>query len=429
MTARTTTIVRRSLAPSLLAAVAFGAAACGSASEPSTGNDGPAILPSESSESEALGGRLLGEFTVQYIASTGKLEFTRLDRGPLATKGFTQVADGNITFTTTAAITGPGTYAGGTCNANQLCAQVNVANGTGVDVETLWVGVTSISNATVANGDTAPTGYGILPSNGAWKYGNIATAGNATKEWRFNYTGDFSFNVAVFGTFLRTSYTHAATTPSAVNACTLGGTRILDDSALYGDLNDQTDTITFPFPITVFGTTRTSGYVTTNGVFGLVTAKETGANRKLSSYVTSMPRPGLFAFWDDLVGRDGHGVCYATTGSAPSRSFVITWDDFCFNSTSDSCGSDTTNSSHLTFSIVFHEGDDDFEFYYEQLDAPSSWSTSQKRRAKGSSATIGVNGLVGSTYSYDQFSFNSNALGTAPYQISFNALPNNPAAK
>ncbi len=114
--------------------------------------------------------------------------------------------------------------------------------------------------------------------------------------------------------------------------------------------NNCTTAITFPFPISFYGTTYTSANVSSNGNLQFAGANASGAN-------TSLPAVGfnatIFAFFDNVVTSGaGDGIFTAVTGAAPNRVFTIEWRV-------SQSGVGTTN-----FEIRFSEGSSDFEVIY-----------------------------------------------------------------
>jgi len=114
--------------------------------------------------------------------------------------------------------------------------------------------------------------------------------------------------------------------------------------------NNCTTAITFPFPISFYGTTYTSADVSSNGNLQFAGANANGAN-------TGLPAVGfnatIFAFFDNVVTSGaGDGIFTAVTGAAPNRVFTIEWRV-------SQSGVGTTN-----FEIRFSEGSSDFEVIY-----------------------------------------------------------------
>ncbi len=100
------------------------------------------------------------------------------------------------------------------------------------------------------------------------------------------------------------------------------------------------------------------------------------------------PNRTLAPFWDDLVPeRAGSGVFFQTLGNAPSRRFVVMWDDMALFD---------NPSAQLTFEVILYEETGDIQFNYLSMSGAGS---------DGSSATVGVeneNGTGGVQFGFDE---------------------------
>jgi len=128
-------------------------------------------------------------------------------------------------------------------------------------------------------------------------------------------------------------------TSAPASVCTTYTTSTSTDTIVPGDTDtgnhcdDCTTSITFPFPVSLYGTSGyTSGFVSSNGNLQL-----TGNSSSLST-ICPLPDPNLDAailpYQDDLftdqapdcsVFTSGCGVFTSVTGSAPDRVFHIEW--------------------------------------------------------------------------------------------------------
>ena len=128
-------------------------------------------------------------------------------------------------------------------------------------------------------------------------------------------------------------------TSAPAGVCTTYTTSTSTDTIVPGDTDtgnhcdDCTTSITFPFPVSLYGTSGyTSGFVSSNGNLQL-----TGNSSSLST-ICPLPDPNLDAailpYQDDLftdqapdcsVFTSGCGVFTSVTGSAPDRVFHIEW--------------------------------------------------------------------------------------------------------
>ncbi len=144
-------------------------------------------------------------------------------------------------------------------------------------------------------------------------------------------------------------------------------------SAPYGvtDIGNHCDDcvtpITFPFPITFYGETYTSGNVSSNGNLQFASDNPEYAN-------DCLPVPGfgptIFAHWDDLRTdgvNDGTGVFTNVSGTAPFRIFDIEWITHYYN-----------GAGSAAFTLRFLEGLDYYKLYFPTSDQ------------HGASATLGT---------------------------------------
>ena len=89
--------------------------------------------------------------------------------------------------------------------------------------------------------------------------------------------------------------------------------------------DDCTTEITLPFPVSIYGGSYTSAFVSSNGSLQFLTS-----NGGSSSGCSELPINGLdvsfIPYQDDLRTDESPGGIYtAVTGSAPNREFVIEW--------------------------------------------------------------------------------------------------------
>jgi hypothetical protein len=399
------------------------------------------------------GAQKLGDFEAHFNATTKELTFRpigqpQLDAGALpgpSTQGFAQVASGLLDVTTNVAAVGPtASFNGGPgCPANRLCAIVQVANtSAGRQIDNVFVQVTSVSPSGFVglNSAAVPTGYPLDNSLGLWSYGGLVAAGGLQeRRWDFALpTGaDFTFNVALYGTFLRSDYGVGVGTVAAAantldnsgtfrNACKspivqVPGSPFLVNASP-GDDNLGNE-IAFPFPFSLYDLTFDTDNnpylaINTNGMLGYFPPGN-DPNRSLPDLTGSLDY-SIFPFWDQItVGPQG--VCVGAEGTAPNRKFVVTWPDAALST-----------GGKLIFSAVFSEVSDRIEFQYNR------WSSSTTNCAAtgtsspflGASATVGVQGPGGVA---TQTSFNTAFLPSHPpacpgpgYTVSFVPTPGNP---
>ena len=90
--------------------------------------------------------------------------------------------------------------------------------------------------------------------------------------------------------------------------------------------DDCATLVDFPFPVTVYGSSYTSGYVTDNGSLQLLTSNGGALRRRFMPLAINGFDRALIPYLGDLrTDESGDGIFTATTGSAPHRQFVIEW--------------------------------------------------------------------------------------------------------
>ncbi|HZN76267.1 MAG TPA: LamG-like jellyroll fold domain-containing protein [Micromonosporaceae bacterium] len=140
-------------------------------------------------------------------------------------------------------------------------------------------------------------------------------------------------------------------------------------------------TVTTPFPITVYGTTSSTLWLSSNGT-AHPADPGTWVPDRTAFPDAAAPNSVVAPFWDDLMLTGSASIFTKTTGTAPNRQFVVEWRDPSF-------WSDST--SHVTFEVVFSENG---QISYR-------YGTSSNPLAQGSTACVGLEnatGTVGFTY-------------------------------
>ena len=164
------------------------------------------------------------------------------------------------------------------------------------------------------------------------------------------------------------------------------GTRLT--SASNGD--DAVSTVAIGFPVTYFGQTYTTAFVSSNGFLTL--GSSSGATTPLNSALPSTAAPnGMVApFWDDLNPAVGGDVYAGITGSAPDRTLHVEW----FNVPHFTFGSSGTVTVELSLK---ENGDVRFQYLDTDFGNPI-WNA-------GASATAGVerpDGVIARELSFNQ---------------------------
>src|SRR5439155_2945237 len=116
--------------------------------------------------------------------------------------------------------------------------------------------------------------------------------------------------------------------------------------------DDCTGPVTFPFPVSFYGTPFNSGVVSSNG-----NLQFTGNTAYLG---TSCPLPdinlgeAILPYQDDLhTGNAGEGIFTLTSGTAPNRTFYVEWRTHYFG-----------RSGTANFEIALYEGQSFFDIFY-----------------------------------------------------------------
>jgi hypothetical protein len=154
--------------------------------------------------------------------------------------------------------------------------------------------------------------------------------------------------------------------------------------------DDSFATLGLPFPISYYGQTYTTAYVSSNGF--LQFGSSSGATALSNTAIPNAAVPNGFVapFWDDLYPNGGGGAVYAgTTGVAPDRTLHVEWHNVAHFSLS--------GSGTVTFEVSVKEtGEVRFQYLDTDFGNPS-WNA-------GASATAGVerpDGAVGRQVSHN----------------------------
>ena len=117
--------------------------------------------------------------------------------------------------------------------------------------------------------------------------------------------------------------------------------------------DDCTTEISIPFPVSVYGTTYTSAFVSSNGSLQFLTS-----NGGSSAGCSALPINGLdrsfIPYQDDLDTQTaGSGIFTAVTGSQPNRQFVIEWRTTYFQ-----------RAGNANFEVILSESSDTISAVY-----------------------------------------------------------------
>jgi hypothetical protein len=189
------------------------------------------------------------------------------------------------------------------------------------------------------------------------------------------------------------SYTTGTTTATWIDACAATGATM----ALAGS-DDGTTPVTLPFAITFFGVTYPVGMMTTASADGWFSFNA-GAPviYTPTPFPVAVPDNAIYPLFIDLFFHMGPTptpqLCYATTGTAPTRTFVIEW-------LHDGYYTPTAPMDFATFEVQFHEGSGGYDYLYNAsmgteyvntatIGAESSGGTSYVQICAGNTAPSG----------------------------------------
>jgi hypothetical protein len=294
-----------------------------------------------------------------------------------------------------------GTCAGAAPGLGAFCASVTLGQFYPRTLSNTFVQVTSISDANhqplggheAIGGDASQ--LGLDASLGLWEYTaagapapgvlGMAPQNSGAREWTFLNPDDAEdyISLRVVASLTFASYTRAPASLAFVDACASGTS--------YGQ--SLTQQVSLPFPFTLYDTTAQTITLSRRGVIvlgatDLIAPKQSAALPSSGSVPDcdfilqcAVPRPAIFPFWDELFYSVNGQVCTQTSGTAPARTFAVTWDHMTRNSPTD-IGSD------YSFTAVLHEGTDVVDLIYGQMLGPEP-------NASGGGATVGVQNAEG----------------------------------
>ncbi|CVL08171.1 uncharacterized protein FMAN_14177 [Fusarium mangiferae] len=152
-------------------------------------------------------------------------------------------------------------------------------------------------------------------------------------------------------------------------------------TVLWDNIDDDSQAITLPFPVGIYGSYEKTVYVGSNGYVSLYGASSSYTNDILPS--TSIPSVAIVAYWTDLVAISGTGeqIAYDVYETSRGRTFTVEYITTRYH--------DTSRYYHFTVSLYEnHPGLVTFIYY--------------QTTAMGGDGTIGVQHRESfSLYSYD----------------------------
>jgi len=175
------------------------------------------------------------------------------------------------------------------------------------------------------------------------------------------------------------------------------------DDALFRVTTTLSGVNRMPFPVTVYGVKFTSMTISSNGniQFGVCCTGGSTAFTNTPLPSGSFSKSTLSVFWDDLFFSPDdashffrEGIFTKTSGTAPHRTYVISWQGHSFSS----------ESYFVLAQAVFTEGSQTIKFRYGVSDAQGAFTPSE---------TIGVQGIGGAAAPATQVAFNPSTPATA----------------
>jgi hypothetical protein len=178
--------------------------------------------------------------------------------------------------------------------------------------------------------------------------------------------------------------------PTATGAPVAGGTNYVMTSVPYDFVDastgtngptgdDNSTTVTLPFPFTFYGVTLTQLVVSTNG-YVAAPGQPGNVFSNVAIPTSGTPNHFIAPYWDDLEVAGGGGAATGwcrtlTTGVAPNRRFVIHWND----------AERYQTANKISFQIILDEG----------TNAITTTMISTSVGATGGSATAGIEDAAG----------------------------------
>ncbi|MDX9703081.1 MAG: hypothetical protein RBU23_08575 [Candidatus Auribacterota bacterium] len=142
--------------------------------------------------------------------------------------------------------------------------------------------------------------------------------------------------------------------------------------------NNGSVSVSLGFIFRFYGNLYSSIRISPEGYMTFGTYGEDSSNDPMPD--TRQPNDVIAPFWDDLSLGQGAAVYVCVLGSAPSRRFVVQWDN---------AGFTASPSSRATFQVVLYEMGSYIEFYYADL------VNSGFPSAYGEQATVGIENEFG----------------------------------
>ncbi len=109
-----------------------------------------------------------------------------------------------------------------------------------------------------------------------------------------------------------------------VDACTLNGSTTVPGLGNQGGSWKESQLVTLPFSFSLYGTAVTQAFFATSGTMGFAAPTVFQSMPDCANPALFQGFPAVEIFGDTNLNPTK--VCYATTGTAPNRQFVATWE-------------------------------------------------------------------------------------------------------
>ncbi len=217
---------------------------------------------------------------------------------------------------------------------------------------------------TCGNGASITGACLASPFGGTWvqRYPSLPAGTYSIVGEARSFVSGTALSVGVSTLAAGTMPTYRRTDPPAevtfVDACAAPGAR-----RVLQNVDDSQVTDVVPFPFRYWGNIVAAVNITSNGFINFDGVSAASTSGLIPDRGT--PNGVVAAYWLDLLTRDT-GVCIATVGVAPSRQFVVEWDDASYY---------PTRTGNLTFEIVLNEGTNTIDMLYRALGTTASGVT------------------------------------------------------
>lgn len=141
--------------------------------------------------------------------------------------------------------------------------------------------------------------------------------------------------------------------------------------------NSVTSPLSLPFSFPFYGQTYDAIRIGANGILGFA-PDGMGTTSNSSLPLQALPNGIICPYWDNLNPGAGGSVRRGTVGTAPNRSFVVSWVDVPMNQ----------GGARLTFQAILEESSGRIRFQYLQVQPTNN-------RGAGRRATVGVENQSG----------------------------------